>query len=122
MKEKNTKKDDKIAKKQRKKQQILKKKVAKKKEKAKMSFWTAFKLSLQNLFTKKARTTLTSIAGSIGIIGVSLVLTLSFGIQTYISSMQNDMLSGYPIQISKTAIDMNALMQNHANRRKNLKL
>lgn len=80
-------------------------------EKAKMSFWTAFKLSLQNLFTKKTRTALTSIAGSIGIIGVSLVLTLSFGIQSYITSMQNDMLSGYPIQITKTAIDMQALMQ-----------
>ncbi len=107
---KNTKKDDKIAK-NKEKTANIEEKVAKKKEKAKMSFWTAFKLSLQNLFTKKARTTLTSIAGSIGIIGVSLVLTLSFGIQTYISSMQNDMLSGYPIQISKTAIDVNALMQ-----------
>lgn len=82
------------------------------KEKAKMSFFTAFKLSLQNLFTKKARTVLTSIAGSIGIIGVSLVLALSFGIQTYINTMQNDMLSGYPIQITKTAIDINALSQS----------
>lgn len=92
--------------------------VVKKKEKSKMSFWTAFKLSLQNLFTKKARTTLTSIAGSIGIIGVSLVLTLSFGIQSYITSMQNDMLSGYPIEISKTALDIESFMNSMPNQEK----
>ncbi len=87
-----------------------KKKKKVKKEKAKMSFFTAFKLSLQNLFSKKARTIMTSIAGAIGIIGVSLVLSISNGVQTFISSMQNDMLSGNPIKISQTATDLNALM------------
>ncbi len=81
-----------------------------KKEKAKMSFWTAFRLSLNNLVSKKARTIMTSIAGSIGIIGVSLVLSISYGIQSYIDTMQNDMLSGYPIKISKTALDLSAMM------------
>jgi len=83
----------------------------KKKEKAKMSFLTAFKLSLQNLFSKKTRTIMTSIAGAIGIIGVSLVLSISNGVQTFINSMQNDMLSGNPITIAQTATDLNALME-----------
>ena len=82
----------------------------KKAEKAKMSPFTAFRLSAQNLLTKKARTILTSIAGAIGIIGVSLVLALSYGLQTYITDMQNDMLSGNPITISESAYDMSALM------------
>ena len=80
------------------------------KEKAKMSFWTAFKLSAQNLFSKRGRTIMTSIAGAIGIIGVSLVLSISFGVRTYISDLQNDMLSGNPITISQTATDLNALL------------
>ena len=79
-------------------------------EKAKMSLFTSFRLSAQNLLTKKARTILTSIAGAIGIIGVSLVLALSYGLQTYITDMQNDMLSGNPITISESAYDMSALM------------
>lgn len=83
----------------------------KKGERAKMSFWTAFRLSAQNLFTKKARTTMTSIAGAIGIIGVSLVLAISGGVKTYIANMQNDMLSASPIAIEETAYDMSALMQ-----------
>lgn len=87
------------------------KKRAKKGERAKMSFWTAFRLSAQNLFTKKARTTMTSIAGAIGIIGVSLVLAISGGVKTYIANMQNDMLSASPIAIEETAYDMSALMQ-----------
>ena len=86
------------------------KKVKNKKEKAKMSFITALKLSLQNLFSKKTRTIMTSIAGAIGIIGVSLVLSISNGVQTFINSMQNDMLSGNPITIAQTATDLNALM------------
>lgn len=81
-----------------------------KKERAKMSFITAFKLSAQNLFTKKARTVLASIAGSIGIIGISLVLAISYGVQNYIKNMQNDMLSGNPITISETATDLTSLM------------
>jgi len=89
-----------------------------KKIKAKMSLWTAFKLSLQNLFTKKARTIMTSIAGSIGIIGVSLVLSMSFGVQSYIASMQNDMLSGNPITITKTAFDLSGLMKSMSTQEK----
>ncbi len=85
-------------------------KVENKKERAKMSFWTAFKLSLKNLFTKKARTALICIAGSIGIIGVSSVLAVSSGVQGYITSMQDDMLSGNPVQISETAYDLSAMM------------
>jgi len=81
----------------------------KKKNKAKMSLFTAFKLSAQNLLSKKARTIMTSIAGAIGIIGVSLVLSISYGVQSYINSMQNDMLSGNPIKIEQTAYDMTAL-------------
>ncbi len=83
----------------------------KKKEKAKMSFWTAFKLSLRNLFTKKARTALTCIAGSIGIIGVSAVLAVSSGVKGYITSMQDDMLSGNPVQIMEQAYDLSAMME-----------
>jgi len=103
----------KIAKEERAKKSKKKRKV--KKEKAKMSFWTAFKLSLQNLFSKKARTIMTSIAGAIGIIGVSLVLSISYGVKSFINNMQNDMLSGNPIKISQTAMDMNALMQESSN-------
>ncbi|MDE5868550.1 MAG: ABC transporter ATP-binding protein, partial [Anaeroplasmataceae bacterium] len=80
------------------------------KEKAKMSFWTAFKLSLKNLFSKKARTILTCVAGSIGIIGVSAVLAVSSGVKGYIKSMQDDMLSGNPVTISENAYDLGAMM------------
>ena len=86
---------------------------APKKEKAKMSFWTAFKLSMQNLFTKKRRTLMTSIAGSIGIIGVSLVLSVSYGVQSFINKMQNELISGFPITISETALDLSAMMQSN---------
>ncbi len=83
-----------------------------KKEKAKMSFFTAFKLSLRNLFSKKGRTILTCIAGSIGIVGVSSVLALSSGIKNYIASMQDDMLSGNPIAVYESTIDFNSLLNN----------
>lgn len=83
-----------------------------KKGKSKMSFFTAFKLSLQNLFSKKRRTFMTAIAGSIGIIGVSLVLSFSYGIQNYIDTMQNDMLSGNPIEIMRSTMDINAMMDS----------
>lgn len=82
----------------------------KKKNKAKMSWWTAFKLSARNLFTKRGRTLLTSIAGSIGIIGISAVLAVSTGVRGFIGSMQDDMLSGNPITIQEQAYDLNALM------------
>ena len=79
------------------------------KEKAKMSFFTAFRLSARNLISKKGRTAMVGFAGSIGIIGIALVLAFSAGIKGYIASMQDDMLSGNPITISQTAFDMSAI-------------
>lgn len=72
-------------------------------KKTSMSWWTAIKLSFRNLMTKKKRTILTSIAGSIGIIGVALVLAISSGTTAYVNSMQSDMLAGMPLTISQTA-------------------
>ena len=86
-----------------------KKIVKKKKEKAKMSFLTAFMLSAKNLLSKKGRTTMVGIAGSIGIIGIALVLAFSAGIKGYIASMQDDMLSGNPIEIAETGFNASAL-------------
>lgn len=84
-------------------------------EKAKMSFWTAFKLSFRNLLSKFKRTLMVGLAGSIGIIGVSLVLAISTGISNYIDDLQNDMLSGNPITISEQAYDINAMMNSMSN-------
>ena len=81
----------------------------KKKEKAKMSFITAFKLSARNLWSKKGRTAMVGFAGSIGIIGIALVLAFSAGIKGYIASMQDDMLSGNPIEIAETGLNTSAL-------------
>ncbi len=86
-----------------------KKLIKKKKEKAKMSFFTAFKLSAKNLISKKGRTAMVGFAGSIGIIGIALVLAFSAGIKGYIASMQDDMLSGNPIAITETTYDLNAI-------------
>ncbi len=80
------------------------------KGKARMSTKTAFSLSLNNLMTKKARTFLTSFAGSIGIIGIALILSLSTGINLFIDQVQEDTLSTYPITIYKTEQDYAALM------------
>lgn len=77
-----------------------------KKGKAHMNFFTAFALSLSNLKTKKGRTTLTAIAGSIGIIGIALVLAVSTGFGTYINKLQADTLSVYPITVSEATIDL----------------
>ncbi len=82
----------------------------KKGKKPSMSFSTAFSLSLRNLVTKKGRTLLTAFAGSIGIIGISLVLALSTGIENYIDKMQNDLLLAMPVSVEKEAIDMNNVM------------
>lgn len=89
-----------------------KKSKEKKKQAAKtsMSFMTALSLSLNNLMTKKARTFLTSFAGSIGIIGIALILALSNGIQAYISRVEKDTLSSYPITIQTTSTDMSAIL------------
>jgi len=90
-------------------EQEKKKIIKKRKEKAKMSIFTAFMLSAKNLLSKKGRTTMVGIAGSIGIIGIALVLAFSAGIKGYIASMQDDMLSGNPIQISETGFNAAAL-------------
>ena len=81
----------------------------KQKEKAKMSVFTAFRLSARNLVSKKGRTAMVGFAGSIGIIGIALVLAFSAGIKGYIASMQDDMLSGNPITISQNAFDLGAI-------------
>lgn len=80
-------------------------------KKPSMSFFTAFKLSLKNLFTKKGRTTLTAFAGSIGIMGIALILAVSQGTTAYINAVQEDSLSSYPLTIEKTTIDMSQLME-----------
>lgn len=80
-------------------------KTKKKKKKASMSPLTAFMLSLKNLFTKKARTVLVSVAGSIGIIGIALIMSVSAGFQGYIDDIQRDTLSSSPITISQQSLD-----------------
>ena len=75
-----------------------------------MSFWTALSLSFNNLMTKKARTFLTSFAGSIGIIGIALILSVSSGVQLYINSVQEDTLSSYPITLRAEEMDMTSML------------
>ena len=86
------------------------KKKDKSKKKNSMSFFTALSLSLNNLMTKKARTALTSFAGSIGIIGIALILSISSGLQLYIDNVQEDTLSSYPISIQKQDVDISSLI------------
>ncbi|MDD6301964.1 MAG: ABC transporter ATP-binding protein/permease [Bacillales bacterium] len=81
-----------------------------KKSKAKMSLFQAIRLSTKNLLSKRKRTILTSIAGSIGIIGISAVLAISTGVKAYIASMEDDMLSGNPITITESTYDLNTIM------------
>ena len=81
-----------------------------KKKKSSMSFFTATSLSLANLFSKSKRTVLVAVAGSIGIFGVSTVLAASTGVRSYIDSMQDDMLSSYPLSIAEEAVDYSSLM------------
>ena len=78
--------------------------------KTSMSFLTALSLSTNNLLTKKARTLLTAFAGSIGIIGIALIMSLSNGIQNYIDKVQEDTLSSYPITIQAESVDMTSMM------------
>jgi putative ABC transport system permease protein len=75
-----------------------------------MSFGTAVALSMNNLMTKKGRTFLTAFAGSIGIIGIASILSLSHGINLYIEKVQEDTLSTYPISIQQATVDMSSLM------------
>lgn len=81
-------------------------------KKKSMSFFTAMALSTNNLLTKKARTILTAFAGSIGIIGIALIMSLSNGIQTYIDQVQKDTLSSYPISIQAESMDMTGMMSS----------
>ena len=85
-----------------------------KKGKPSMSFKTALSLSLNNLLTKKGRTILTAFAGSIGIIGIALILSLSNGIQKYIDDVQEETLASYPLTIEAEAVDLGAMMQTFA--------
>ena len=82
----------------------------KKQKKPSMGFFTALSLSLNNLMTKKTRTVLTAFAGSIGIIGIALIMSLSNGIQNYIDKVQEDTLSSYPITIQAESVDMTGMM------------
>jgi putative ABC transport system permease protein len=81
-----------------------------KRKKISMSFLTALSLSFKNLLTKKTRTILTAFAGSIGIIGIALIMSLSSGMQGYIDNLQQDTLSTYPIQLQSQSMDMSSMM------------
>lgn len=84
-------------------------------KKPSMSFKTALSLSLNNLMTKKGRTLLTSFAGSIGIIGIALILSLSNGVQAYINQVENDTMASYPIEIQDNTMDMSTMMETMMN-------
>ncbi len=86
-------------------------KAERKKLKTSMSFLTALSLSKNNLLTKKARTILTSFAGSIGIIGIALILSLSNGVQVYIDQVQSDTLSSYPLTVTRTTTSTESMMK-----------
>lgn len=85
--------------------------------KASMSLWTALSLSFNNLRTKKARTILTAFAGSIGIIGIALILSLSHGMNNYIRSVEENTLSEYPVQIQGSGVDVSAMMGGDGSQR-----
>ena len=90
-----------------------------KSKKTSMSFFTALSLSLNNLMTKKGRTFLTAFAGSIGIIGFALILSLSNGVDKYIEKVQEDALTSYPLTLEKTTIDATSLMNSFINTNSN---
>ena len=83
--------------------------------KTSMSFLTSLSLSFNNLKTKKGRTILTAFAGSIGIIGIALILSLSNGVNNYIGSVEEDTLSEYPLQIQSSGIDISSLLVGTGN-------
>ncbi|MBR3832932.1 MAG: ABC transporter ATP-binding protein/permease [Lachnospiraceae bacterium] len=87
----------------------------KKEKKPSMKFWTSFMLSLKNLFTKKGRTLLTSFAGSIGIIGIALILAISTGMTKYINDVQESTLSAYPLTLEAQTVEMSALIDAFMN-------
>ena len=88
------------------------KRAKKGKKMSSMSFATSFMLSLKNLFTKKGRTTLTAFAGSIGIIGIALILAISQGLTVYIDMVQEETLSSYPLTIEKSTMDLGSIMES----------
>ncbi len=99
------------------KDETEKEKNTKKNKKTSMSFLTALSLSLNNLMTKKGRTILTSFAGSIGIIGIALILSLSSGVQEYINRVQEETLTSYPLTIESASIDLgSAITEAELNR------
>ena len=85
---------------------------SKKRKRTSMKFFTALHLSLNNLMTKKGRTILTSFAGSIGIIGIALILAISTGVQNYIDKVEEDTLLSYPITIEESTVDISSLMES----------
>lgn len=87
--------------------------------KAKMSFVTSLSLSFNNLWTKKGRTILTAFAGSIGIIGIALILALAEGVNDYISDIQKSTMTSYPITINSQSVDMSGIMGTRGGRREN---
>lgn len=100
----------------------------KKKKRASMSFFTALSLSFNNLMTKKGRTLLVAFAGSIGIIGIALILSLSNGVNRYIDDVEEETLSEYPVQIQETGFDLTSMIttaegidQNGAGKKKSKK-
>ena len=97
----------------------VKKPIKKFKNSHSMSFLTAVKLSFKNLFTKKGRTVLTSFAGSIGIIGIALILSLSTGFNNYIDTVQKDTLSNYPLTIQENTNDMTSILTGSMNSNSN---
>ena len=104
--------EDKAETKQPETKQAEEKPAKEKKKRVSMSLLTAFSLSLNNLMTKKARTILTAFAGSIGIIGISLILSLSDGFQTFINDTQENTLSSYPLTIMSRSVDFSSLIEN----------
>ncbi len=92
-----------------------KKPKGRKAKKPSMSFFTALSLSFNNLLTKKARTIMTSFAGSIGIIGIALIMSVSTGVQSYIDGIEHSTMASYPITISETTMDSTAMMTSFMN-------
>ena len=99
-----------LTEKDEKKEKDREKEEKEKSNKTHMSFLTALSLSLNNLMTKKGRTILTAFAGSIGIIGIALIMSLSNGVQEYIHRVEEDTLSSYPLTIQKTSVDTSSMM------------
>lgn len=99
-------------------EEVKKESIGERIKKTSMSFFTAISLSFKNLLTKKARTFMVAFAGSIGIIGIALILSLSNGFQNYIDEVQKDTLSNYPLTIEKETMDMTTFMQSFTGNKK----